>query len=111
MVWATATGLTMQKRTPNTPPDRSVMHLLHRGGQFAEDVFSLSIGNSDITPRQYAVLSVVAKKEGVRQTDIAHATGIDRSTVTNLVTRLVKRGWMSWEVSRFTGIAQTREKR
>jgi DNA-binding MarR family transcriptional regulator len=87
-------GLVMQKRTPNTLLDRSVTHLLHRGGQCADEVFSLSIGNSDITPRQYAVLSVVAKKEGVRQTDIAHATGIDRSTVTNLVTRLVKRGWL-----------------
>src|SRR6478672_5423209 len=84
----------MQKRTPNTPPGRSVMHLLHRGGQIAEDVFSLGIGNSDITPRQYAVLSVVAKKEGVSQTDVMHATGIDRSTTSNLVTRLVKRGWL-----------------
>jgi len=70
------------------------MHLLHRGGQIAEDVFSLSIGNSDITPRQYAVLSVVAKEEGVSQTDVMHATGIDRSTMSNLVTRLVKRGWL-----------------
>ena len=70
------------------------MHLLHRGGQIAEDVFSLGIGNSDITPRQYAVLSVVAKKEGVSQTDVMHATGIDRSTMSNLVTRLVQRGWL-----------------
>ena len=84
----------MQKRMPNTPLDRSVTHLLHRGGQCADEVFSLSIGNSDITPRQYAVLSVVAKKEGVSQTDIVDATGIDRSTMTDLVTRLVKKGWL-----------------
>jgi DNA-binding MarR family transcriptional regulator len=87
-------GLAMQKRTSNTPFDRSVAHLLHRGGQCADEVFSLSIGNSDITPRQYAILSVVAKKEGVSQTDIVHATGIDRSTVGNLVYRLVKKGWL-----------------
>jgi DNA-binding MarR family transcriptional regulator len=70
------------------------MHLLHRGGQCADEVFTLSIGNSDITPRQYAVLSVVAKREGVSQTDIVNATGVDRSTVANLVMRLVKRGWL-----------------
>jgi DNA-binding MarR family transcriptional regulator len=87
-------GLAMQKRAPNTPPDRSVMDLLHRGGQCAEEVFSLSIGNSDITPRQHAVLSVVAKKEGISQTDVMRATGIDRSTMSNLVTRLAKRGWL-----------------
>ena len=87
-------GLTMQKRTPNAPLDRSVTHLLHRGSQCADEVFSLSIGNSDITPRQYAVLSVVAKKEGVSQTDIVHATGIDRSTVANLIARLMKKGWV-----------------
>jgi DNA-binding MarR family transcriptional regulator len=86
--------LIMQKRTPNTPLDRSVTHLLHRGGQCADEVFSQSIGNSDITPRQYEVLSVVAKKEGVSQTDVMHATGIDRSTMTDLVTRLVKKGWL-----------------
>ena len=84
----------MQERMPKTAPDRSVMHLLHRGGQYADEVFSLSIGNSDITPRQYEVLSVVAKKEGVSHTDIVDATGIDRSTMTDLVTRLVKKGWL-----------------
>ena len=87
-------GLLMLKRTRNVPADLSVMHLLHRGSQRAEEVFSLSIGNSDITPRQYEVLSVVAKKDGVSQTDIMNATGIDRATTAELVTRLVKKGWL-----------------
>jgi DNA-binding MarR family transcriptional regulator len=70
------------------------MHLLHRSGQRADEVFSLSIGNSDITPRQYEVLSVVATKDGASQTDIVNATGIDRSTTAELVARLVKKGWL-----------------
>jgi len=70
------------------------MHLLHRSGQRADEVFSLSIGNSDITPRQYEVLSVVATKDGASQTDIVNATGIDRSTTADLVARLVKKGWL-----------------
>jgi DNA-binding MarR family transcriptional regulator len=40
------------------------------------------------------VLSVVADKEGVSQTDIVNATGIDRSTTAEMVRRLVKRGWL-----------------
>jgi DNA-binding MarR family transcriptional regulator len=70
------------------------MPLLHRGSQCADDLFGQSIGKGDITPRQYAVLSVVAKKDGVSQTDIVNATGIDRSTVASLIARLVKRGWV-----------------
>jgi hypothetical protein len=67
----------MRDRTQNAQSGNlSVMHLLHRGGQCTDDVFSLSIGSSDITPRQCAVLSVVAKKEGGSQTDIVNATGI-----------------------------------
>jgi MarR family transcriptional regulator, temperature-dependent positive regulator of motility len=81
----------MQDQAENTP---SVMHLLHRGGQCADEMFSLSIGHSDITPRQYAVLLVVAENDGISQTDIVNATGIDRSTTANLVGRLVKRGWL-----------------
>jgi DNA-binding MarR family transcriptional regulator len=84
----------MLKRMRNVPSDPSVMHLLHRGGQYAEEVFSLSIGNSDITPRQYEILSAVAKKDGVSQTDIVNVTGIDRSTTAELVSRLVKKGWL-----------------
>jgi DNA-binding MarR family transcriptional regulator len=70
------------------------MHLLHRVSQWADEMFSLSIGSSNITPRQFEVLSAVAKKEGGNQMDIVNATGIDRSTTAELVTRLVKKGWL-----------------
>jgi MarR family transcriptional regulator, temperature-dependent positive regulator of motility len=84
----------MRKRAPATLRNESVMHLLHRVSQCADEVFSLSIGNSDITPRQYEILSAVAKKDGVSQIDIANATGIDRSTTAELVPRLMKKGWL-----------------
>ena len=87
-------GLNMLNRTRNVPSDLSVMHLLHRGSQHAEEMFNLSIGNSDITPRQYEVLSAVAAKDSVSQADIVSATGIDRSTTADLVGRLVKKGWL-----------------
>ena len=46
----------------------------------------------DLTPRQFAVLMTVAQNEGLSQTGIVDATGIDRSTLADVVHRLVKRG-------------------
>jgi len=46
----------------------------------------------DLTPRQLAVLMTVAQNEGVSQTGIVDATGIDRSTLADVVRRLAKRG-------------------
>lgn len=57
-------------------------------------MFSLSVGSTNITPRQFAVLSAVAKQEGINQMDIVDATGVDRSTTSELVGRLVKKGWL-----------------
>ena len=66
--------------------DRSSLHLLHRAGQRAGEVFAREMG-SDLTPRQYAVLASVAKSEGLSQTDLVAATGIDRSTLADVVRR------------------------
>jgi DNA-binding MarR family transcriptional regulator len=71
----------------------SVVHLLHRAAQRADGVFLGHVG-APITARQYLVLNVVAEKEGLGQVDIMAATGIDRSSVADLVRRLVTRGWL-----------------
>jgi hypothetical protein len=44
------------------------------------DLFKREI-KSDLTPRQFVVLTVIAENEGCSQTDIVDATGIDRSTI------------------------------
>jgi DNA-binding MarR family transcriptional regulator len=60
--------------------------------------FQLSIRPSIILVCALEICSkksrAVAKKDGVSQTDIVNATGIDRSTTAELVTRLVKKGWL-----------------
>ena len=71
--------------------DQSISHLLHRANQVAADRFTKAIGDSDLTPRQVAVLGIVAANEGVSQTGIVAASGIDRSTMADIVRRLVKR--------------------
>jgi DNA-binding MarR family transcriptional regulator len=72
--------------------DRSAMHLLHRAGQCAADIFSSEARTSGLTPRQFTVLMVVADEEGLTQTDLVERTGIDRSTMADIVARLLSRG-------------------
>lgn len=47
---------------------------------------------SPLTPRQLLALEFVSKNDGCSQTDIVDGTGIDRSTLADLVRRLVKTG-------------------
>ena len=50
---------------------------------------------TDLTPRQFSVLAVLAKHENVSQTALVDATGIDRSTLAEIVKRLVNRGLLA----------------
>lgn len=70
----------------------SAIHLLHRAGQCADELFAKKIGKTDLTPRQFAVLVVISKSEDLSQTALVDATGIDRSTLADIVRRLVERG-------------------
>ena len=71
---------------------RSAMHLLHRAGQCAADIFSSEARVGGLTPRQFAVLMAVAEEEGLTQTELVERTGIDRSTLADIVGRLLSRG-------------------
>ena len=72
--------------------DRSAIHLLHRAGQCAGDIFASEIGETDLTPRQFAVLFTVSQNEGLSQTDLVDQTGVDRSTLADIVRRMLKKG-------------------
>jgi DNA-binding MarR family transcriptional regulator len=71
---------------------RSATHLLHRAGQCATDIFQDEANSSGLTPRQFAVLMTIADEEGLTQTDLVERTGIDRSTLADIVARLLHRG-------------------
>jgi DNA-binding MarR family transcriptional regulator len=71
---------------------RSPIHMLHRAGQCAGDIFNAEMGQGDLTPRQYAVLVTVANNEGLSQTGLVERTGIDRSTLADIVRRMLKKG-------------------
>ncbi|WP_291154827.1 MarR family transcriptional regulator [Hyphomicrobium sp.] len=46
----------------------------------------------DLTARQYAVLVALARSEGLSQSKLVDATGIDRSTMADIVRRMLKKG-------------------
>ena len=71
----------------------SVVHLLHQATQVADGVFIRTVRT--LTPRQFAILRAVAAFEGLSQTDMMVATGIDRSTVSSMTRSLVKRGYLA----------------
>jgi DNA-binding MarR family transcriptional regulator len=66
-------------------------HLLRRCQQRAVEIFAEEVGPG-LTPRQFAILVAISQDPGLTQTDLVDATGIDRSTVGDMVTRLMRRG-------------------
>lgn len=80
-----------------------LLELLHRAGQIAERVFDMRTRGLSLTARQFSILAVAASSEGLSQAAIVHSTGIDRSTVAELVRRLVSRGLLQRRRARGDG--------
>jgi DNA-binding MarR family transcriptional regulator len=74
---------------------KSPGHLLRRAQQYAHDLYSKQVGAKGPTPRQFEVLHTVSQNEGLSQTDLVHATGIDRSTLADMIARMIKKGLLS----------------
>lgn len=66
-------------------------HLLRRAQQFTVDLYTRGSGPDGLTPRQFAVLHTVQQNEGLSQTDLVRLTGIDRSTLADMISRMLKR--------------------
>lgn len=77
----------------------SPSHLMHRALQLALDVYAEEMGQDGLTQRQFAVLEAVSQKSGLTQTDLVRATGIDRSTLADLVARMTTKGLLDRERS------------
>lgn len=81
------------------PLDRSPSHLLHRALQRALDLYAHTAGPDSVSQRQYAVLAAVAADEGLTQSALVKVTGIDRSTLAELVARMIGKGLLERERS------------
>jgi len=82
--------MTYQEKSLN----RSVLHLLYRAMQCASNMFE---GEIDVmTPRQFAVLAALDNLEdGASQAMLTKQTGIDRSTLSEVVQRLLAKGFVA----------------
>ncbi len=89
------------------PLDQSPSHLLHRVLQVALDIYAEELGANAPTQRQFAVLTAVARNEGLTQTDLVKATGIDRSTLADMVARMITKGLLARERSATDARANT----
>ena len=86
---------------------RSPSHLLHRVLQLALDIYAEESGSGGVTQRQFAVLAAVAENEGVTQTGLVRATGIDRSTLADMVARMITKGHLERQRSDLDARANT----
>lgn len=86
---------------------RSASHMLHRAQQMAADAFARAHKGADLTFRQFAVLAAVAETPGASQSDLVRATGIDRSTLADMIARMEKKNLLSRETSKSDGRAKS----
>jgi DNA-binding MarR family transcriptional regulator len=85
----------------------SVTHLLHRALQLALDYHAAAAGPASLTQRQFTVLAAASAADGSTQNDLVRATGIDRSTLADLVARLFAKGMLQRERSAADARANT----
>jgi MarR family transcriptional regulator, temperature-dependent positive regulator of motility len=81
--------------TKETKPfARSFSHLLKRAVQYSVHLYMEEVGKSGLTHRQFTVLAAVDSFEGKSQTELVKVTGIDRSTLADVVARLMAQGYL-----------------
>ena len=100
-------GIMAKSHSSDSTLERSPSHLLHRALQLALDIYAEEAGPGAVTQRQFAVLSAVRIREGCTQSDLVKATGIDRSTLAELVARLIGKGLLARERSALDARANT----
>ena len=67
-------------------------HLIRRAQQRHQDIFAEEVGHAGPTSRQFAVMLAICQRPGSTQSELVDLTGIDRSTLGDLMDRLVRRG-------------------
>ena len=85
----------------------SPAHLLRRAQQLATDIFSKSELSDNVTLRQSVVLAAIAESEGLSQSHLVNATGIDRSTLADMIARMQERGLVNREAADNDGRAKS----
>jgi DNA-binding MarR family transcriptional regulator len=75
----------------------SPSYLLKRCTQFFGDLYAHETGSTELTKQQFTLLAVLEQNEGASQTALVELTGIDRSTLAEMVRRMLEKGLLSRE--------------
>lgn len=75
---------------------RAPGHLLRRNHQRSYELFTQLVG-SDVTRQQIALLIALKQAPGASQSDLVHLTGFDKSTLKEMLGRMVAKKWVERE--------------
>src|SRR5471032_2883003 len=72
-------------------------HLIRRCQQFYGDLYAREVGSRELTKQQFILLCALEQHDGASQTTLVEITGIDRSTLAEMVRRMLEKGLLSRE--------------
>jgi DNA-binding MarR family transcriptional regulator len=75
----------------------SPAHLMRRCHQYYGDLYARESSAHDLTKQQFLVLAALEQHDGISQTALVETTGIDRSTLAEMMRRMLERGLISRE--------------
>lgn len=81
-----------QDKEPGFTLATSTTHMLHRAQQVAVNLSAAALATTGLTIRQFAVLAALNDEDGQSQSSLVDITGIDRSTLADMVARMEKGG-------------------
>src|SRR5579872_6481475 len=86
-------------RRPNGAFDlaEAPSYLIRRCQQFYGDLYAREAGARELTKQQFMVLAALEHNDGVSQTALVEITGIDRSTLAEMVRRMLEKDLVSRE--------------
>src|ERR1700749_583466 len=72
-------------------------HLIRRCQQFYGDLYAREAGARELTKQQFMLLAALEQNDGASQTALVDITGIDRSTLAEMVRRMLEKGLLGRE--------------
>lgn len=95
------------RRGPAFRLSESPSHLLRRAEQFAAEIFLRAEAPDSITLRQSVLLAAIAEADGASQSNLVSATGVDRSTLAEMMARMEQKGFITRSAAEDDGRAKS----
>jgi DNA-binding MarR family transcriptional regulator len=87
----------VQRRSNGFELGDAPSYLMRRCQQLFGDLYARETNGRDLTRQQFMVLAALENNDGASQTALVEMTNIDRSTLAEMVRRMVERGYLSRE--------------